>query len=364
LRNLIRHTEVPVVRLSEVLRQRTDSDKRFSRMLASGNVVEAFHYAERQHMIVETGDDEALFSEAASHYARNVADGVDTLVVIPFWEEIDRFNRHARPALRRAGLLGETEVVREAVKPLAWSEEQKAHWDQYRAGDRLLFVRDTRFMKRGTAAEVTEILPDGLRVRDAKGRFAKITRKQRGTYDVGRVEKLAVAAGDRLLMRGREDTQEFANGDIKEVARVDAEKNEIVLTDGRTLPRDFHAWTYAHALTSYRAQGSTAEESILVLGEVAERALARRQFYVGNTRFRGAHRIYVSHRQAILDRLSRPDPGRELATEFLSRQRLTMAELISRRRLPRVRERMRLALWHLAEQWRRMREAISQKQEV
>jgi len=31
-----------------------------------------------------------------------------------------------------------------------------------------------------------------------------------------------------------------------------------------------------------------------VLGEVAERALMRRQFYVGNTRYRGAHRIYVS----------------------------------------------------------------------
>lgn len=364
LRNLTRHTEVPVVRLAEVLRQRTDADRRFSRMLASGDVVDAFYYAERQRMIVETGDDEALYTRAAEHYARNLVDGVETLVVVPFWEEIERFNHHARPALRRAGLLGESEVVREAVKPLAWSEEQKIHWDQYNVGDRLLFVRNTRFLKRGTAAEVTEILPDGLRVRDARGRTSKITRKQRGTYDVGRVEKLPIAAGDRILMRGREDTQEFSNGDIKEVARVDPAKDEIVLSDGRRLPRDFHAWTYAHALTSYRAQGSTAEESILVLGEVAERALMRRQFYVGNTRFRGAHRIYVSHRDAILDRLARPDPGRELATEFLSRHRLSRAELISRRRLPRARERLRLVMRHLAEQWRRMREALSHKQEV
>src|SRR5207244_3380249 len=125
------------------------------------------------------------------------------------------------------GLLGESEVVREAVKPLAWGEEQKVHWDQYQVGDRLLFVRNTRFMKRGTAGEVTKILPDGLQVRDAKGRFAKITRKQRGTYDVGRVQSLPVATGDRLLVRGREDTQEFSNGDIKEVTRVDPARNEI-----------------------------------------------------------------------------------------------------------------------------------------
>ena len=49
--------------------------------------------------------------------------------------------------------------------------------------------------------------------------------------------------------------------------------------------------------------GSTAEESLLVLGEVAARSLARRQFYVANTRYRGAHRIYVSSKQQILARL-------------------------------------------------------------
>lgn len=82
-----------------------------------------------------------------------------------------------------------------------------------------------------------------------------------------------------------------------------------MLQDGRTLPRNFQAWTYAHAVTSYRSQGSTSEESILVLGEVAERALSQRQFYVGNTRYRGAHRIYVSHREAIMRRLATPDPA-------------------------------------------------------
>jgi len=82
---------------------------------------------------------------------------------------------------------------------------------------------------------------------------------------------------------------------------------------------------------------------VLVLGEVAERALMRRQFYVGNTRYRGAHRIYVSHRDAILRRLALPDPGRELATEFLERQRLTMAERLAPRPLRRLRPQLRQA---------------------
>jgi len=50
--------------------------------------------------------------------------------------------------------------------------------------------------------------------------------------------------------------------------------------------------------------------------------LARRQFYVGNTRYRGAHAIYLADKAAILGRLTRPDTGRELATEFLQRHHI------------------------------------------
>jgi len=93
-------------RLSEVLRQRGESDRKLSRLLAAGEVTEAFLYAERKGMVHEAGTDEALFAHAAEHYAENLARNIETLVVIPFWDEIERFNPHARAALRRAGLLG------------------------------------------------------------------------------------------------------------------------------------------------------------------------------------------------------------------------------------------------------------------
>jgi len=364
MRNVIRNSGTPVVRLSEVLRQREEKDRQFSRLLAAGNVSDALLYAERRGMMRELGDDETLFASAAEHYAENIEKGTETLVVIPFWEEIDRFSVHARTALRRRRLLGDAEVVREAVRPLTWTEEQKAHWDQYRIGDRLLFVRDTRFFKRGSAAVVKKILPDGLHVEGENERYAKITRKQRGSFDVGRAQMLPVAAGDRLLMRGREEEQGFANGDFKDVAAVDPIANRIVLSDGKELPADFRAWTYGHALTSYRSQGSTAEESLLVLGEVAEQALMRRQFYVGNTRYRGAHHIYVSHRDAIITRLARPDAGRQLATEFVRRHRIVPAERIAMGRLHRIGARMRDAWLSIAARWQETREVVREKMEI
>jgi conjugative relaxase-like TrwC/TraI family protein len=345
LRNVLTFSGTPVVRLSEVLRQRSEGDRRFSRLLASGDFVEAFGFAERRGLIRAIDNEDTMFSAAADHYVRNRRSGIGTLVVIPFWDEIERFNAHVRPALRAAGLLGTEEVVRQAVKPLNWTDEQKVHWDQYRPGDQLLFARDTRDFRRGVAAEVVRSVEDGIWVRAGNGKEFKMTRRQRAAFDVGRLQSLPVSVGEKLLIRGRDDREGFANGDFKEVAVVDRIGDRIVLTDGHELPKDFAAWTYGHALTTYRSQGSTSEESLLVLGEVAVAALARRQFYVGNTRYRGAHAIYLADKDKIVRRLAAPDPGRELATEFTARHRIVMGE----RHVPRPMRSMSAtmqAAWH------------------
>jgi hypothetical protein len=103
---------------------------------------------------------------------------------------------------------------------------------------------------------------------------------------------------------------------------------------------------------------------LLVLVDIAGRSLARRQFYVANTRYRGAHRIYVSNREQILARLAQRDEGRELATEFIARRRISMRELMSFRRLPRMLENLRLSIMAALEERRRMRETMSQGREV
>ena len=203
-------------------------------------------------------------------------------------------------------------------------------------------------------------MPDGLEVA-GEARSGIIGRKHRGCFDVGRLQVLSLTAGDRLLIRGRDAKRQFANGDFKDVASVDPATNTVMFTDGKTLPSEFKAWSYGHALTSYRSQGSTGEESILVLGEVAERALMRRQFYVGNTRYRGSHRIYVTHRDAILARLRNPDPGRELATEFMERHGLKVGEAVSQGRLRRVKAKLHRAWMAMQQRWRQSQDANRQE---
>jgi conjugative relaxase-like TrwC/TraI family protein len=362
LRNVIKHAGISVTRLTDVLRQRAEADRQFSRLLASGRTREAFSHAQTRGMIESADSDEELFERAAKQYAANVAQGLDTLAVVPFWEEIDRFTVHAREALRREGRLGVEEVDRTLIKPLSWSEEQKAHWEQYEPGDYLFFVKDTRVAKRGEALQVVRHGTGGLEVRRANGQRAKVTRRHRAAFDVGRLETAKLAAGDRVLIRGNDPRLGFRNGDVHEVGSVDPTSGAVRFTNGTLLPDSFKAWTYGHAVTSYRAQGSTSEEAILVLGEVAERALIRRQFYVGNTRHQGRHRIFATNPDQILNRLALVD-DRELATEFVERRQMVQRESLALRPFRYLGERARFVWYAVQEQVERARKAITQKQE-
>ena len=238
-----------------------------------------------------------------------------------------------------------------------------AHWTQYEEGDRLFFVRDTRFFKRGTSAKVLRRAWNGIWVRDEKGREAVITKKHRGTYHLGRGRRQPVAVGDKLLIQGKHPGARFENGDILEVSHVDAATNTVRFEDGRELPPDFEAWTYAHAVTSYRSQGTTAEESLLVLGEVSERAIDYRQYYVGSTRYRGAHTIYVKNKEAVLYKVARPSFGRELATEFMERTSIQYNMSLFPGSIRRLNANLRLAWLAMVAQQQRAR-GVEQRQVI
>ena len=72
----------------------------------------------------------------------------------------------------------------------------------------------------------------------------------------------------------------------------------------------------------------------------------------------------MSSQKEILEWLQEPDFGRELASELVERRRLTQVKFISRGRLPRILENLRVAMWTVAEEWRQIRETVRQRMEV
>jgi ATP-dependent exoDNAse (exonuclease V) alpha subunit len=138
-------------------------------------------------------------------------------------------------------------------------------------------------------------------------------------FDVGEARKIAIATGERLLMKGNLKAAQVKNGDIVEVAGFDPD-GSIRLKDGRTLPRSFRQFTHGYATTSHAAQGRTVDRGILILGDAGIRAADLQQAYVSNSRFRERQTIYTTNAKAAKDAMA-TDTERKLAHEL--REKLT-----------------------------------------
>jgi hypothetical protein len=85
---------------------------------------------------------------------------------------------------------------------------------------------------------------------------------------------------------------------------------------------------------------------------------------VGNTRYRGTHAIYVSRKEDILCRIVRPDPGRELATEFMTRHGFALSERLVPRPIRGLRAGVRAAWLGMVQKLRRRQAARTEQMEA
>jgi len=316
LRNLIDSRYVTPVRLSKVRRQHQAGHRKLAKLLAAGRARDALDHADQLGLIEEVPHVPDLFKEAAKRYASNVAEGRETLVVIPTWNEIDEFNQDARAELKRRGLIHGEEIEIEGSASLSWTEVERTHWQGYERGHVLNFHKRIAKVEPGESLPVTEVLPNGVECVKQDGTVVRITKKQRGAFDVAESQRITVAAGDELLFRANCPEIGVSNGQRRKVKAV-SESGEIELTSGSVLPKGFTQVCHGHAVTSHKSQGASVDESILVVGPHSLSAANLRQFYVSNTRFKQDHRLFVHNLNALLGKVMTKSE-RPLAREFLA----------------------------------------------
>ena len=316
LRNLIDSKYVTPVRLSKVRRQQQAGHRKLAKLLAAGRARDALNHADDLGLVEEVPHVPDLFRAAAKRYADNVKAGRETLVVIPTWNEIDEFNQDARAELKRRGLIHGEEIEIEGSASLSWTEVEKTHWQDYERGHVLNFHKRIAKVESGESLTVTEVLPNGLECVKQDGTIVRITKKQRGAYDVAESQRLTVAAGDELLFRANCPDIGVSNGQRRKVKAI-SESGEIELTSGNVLPTGFTQVCHGHAVTSHKSQGASVDESILVVGPHSLSAANLRQFYVSNTRFKQDHRLFVHNLNALLAKVMTKSE-RPLAREFLA----------------------------------------------
>ena len=117
--------------------------------------------------------------------------------------------------------------------------------------------------------------------------------------DAGESRTLKIAAGDKLLLqanvgvaRGR-----FINGEVVQVKAI--QDGDILLTDGRVIPKHYSSFTHGYAVTSHAARDKTVDEVLVVASSRSLPAINQQQFYVSISRGRERCQVFTDDKELL-----------------------------------------------------------------
>ena len=259
--------------------------------LAAGRGPEGLERLRRLGAVREMPHEER-YPEMAREYGLSIRQGKTALIVSPTWREIGQVNGAVRQELKKLGHLdaGDAEVT--SYRSLKWTRAQKRDLRLYSVGLGLHFHKPTAHTVAGETLVVSQIGDDFIEASHADGRKLRLTGKQAGCFDVAEPIRLAISAGERLLLLGTDKKHGLYNGQIVTAQRVDTE-GVIHLVDGRTLPRSFRQFAHGYCVTSYASQGRTVDHVYVAVDSHNVNAANLNQLYVSCSRGREQVRVYT-----------------------------------------------------------------------
>jgi ATP-dependent exoDNAse (exonuclease V) alpha subunit len=315
LRSLQKYAGLETIRLKEIHRQKEAEYKKVVKLLADKKPGAAFTKLDRLGGVHEEKDWSKLLDKAAASYADKIAKGQSCLAISPVWSEVNTFTAVLRDQLKDRGLLGRDEKTYKAVQSMQWTPAAKMQLTNYQFGDVLTFHRDTGGFAKHEMAAVVAKDERGLTLERRDGsRCFFDPQKQKG-FDVGLPRLLAIATGEKLLVRANFSPGHLKNGDIVTVREV-GEDGSLALQDGRAIPAHFRQFTHGYASTSHSAQSKTVDHGILVLGEKGYQAADLKQAYVSNSRFSQTQTIFTTDKERAFDAMTKYEE-RPLALESI-----------------------------------------------
>lgn len=276
---------------------------------------ESFDRLNLNHAITQCG----LFEQQdflTKRYLELLAQKFSVVVASQTWSEIHKVNERIRDALRQQGVIGADDVKVRALERLDLTDAQKRDRRFYSAESVLVLNRDVAGMKRGTQCRLVEVGENCLIVEGA-GKIRRIRFGSLECITVCEPKELALAAGDRLQLKANartNDGRQLANGEIVMVKSVEAD-GRIQLEDGRMLDAGYRQFMRGYAVTSYAAQGKTAD--FVIFSDSAIRAATnQKQWYVTISRGRRGIEIFTTDKRELRENVIRSG-NRELAIELV-----------------------------------------------
>jgi hypothetical protein len=131
---------------------------------------------------------------------------------------------------------------------------------------------------------------------------------------------MLLASGDRIQLKANAKTSDgiqVANGEIVTVKQV-KDDGQIALKDGRILPKNYRQFVRGYAVTSYAAQGKTADY-LLFLDSAIRAATNQQQWYVTISRGRKGIHIFTTDKQQLKENVAHSG-HRDLAMDLTETQ--------------------------------------------
>lgn len=170
-------------------------------------------------------------------------------------------------------------------------------------------------LKRGTQCRLVEISDRNLIV-EGNGKIRRVPFAQLDRITVCESKELALAPGDRLQLKANEKTsggKQIANGKIVTVKNIQPD-GRIQLQDERTLDANYGQYVRGYVVTSYAAQGKTADY-VIFSDSAIKAATNQKQWYVTISRGRKGIEIFTRDKNKLREAVVRSG-NRELTMEI------------------------------------------------
>jgi conjugative relaxase-like TrwC/TraI family protein len=311
LRVLEKYSRMRTVELTDIQRQKVFAYREAVKTMSQGMARQGLEELDSLGWVKESGPD--YLKAAATDYLNLSADPKKTVIlVVPTWEENYRLTDSIREGLKAQGKLG-TGHQKEVLEPLQWTTAQRRDAASYQPGMKVKFNLAYDSFRQGETLEVCSVSDGNVTARNRLGREKVLPVQRPDVFETFRPRQIEVAAGDKLLVRENQERAGLINGEVLTVSGFEKDGGVATL-EGKIIPAKCRALAHGYALTSYKAQGRTADHVIVAAGQMDSKTC-----YVACSRGRESCMVHTPSIENLMNHLPPSKTGdRKAALEALS----------------------------------------------
>jgi conjugative relaxase-like TrwC/TraI family protein len=296
---------LPVAELKEIWRQKHADYKRAVAAIDRGDVAGGFDILRDLGWIKQTGPFDR-YGELVKEYFAGIDAGKSVLVIAPTHQEGDEITARIRERLKEGKIIGADDRTFPVLKPLHWTDAQKADLGNYSGTEVIQFHRNSGPFKAGQRIEARQLQADGYQLRP----------EHFSVYGTG---EIGLAVGDAIRMTGSAKDEsgkhKLDNGRAYSVAGFTP--TGIRLNNGWVLKKDVGMISHDYVRTSYGGQGRTCDRVLIAMGRESAPAINAAAFYVAGSRARESCRIFTNISWPVLRNSVQRVEQRKSATELI-----------------------------------------------